>query len=162
MTNSLGKLCKKNQVLSKYQLLLVLLFWMRKLGLGGLKHPGQVHWAGERCSSVILYWASLVFQLVEHPPAIQRSPWFNSCVGKIPWRRAWQPTPVFLGFPGGSGGKESTYNAGDLGLIPRLGRAPGGGHGSPLQHSCLENPHGNRSQGAAVHGVSKSWTWLSD
>ena len=52
-------------------------------------------------------------------------------------------------------------NAGDIrdaGSSPGLGRAPGGGHGSPLQHSCLENPHGNRSQGAAVHGVSKSWT----
>ena len=52
------------------------------------------------------------------------------------------PTPVFLGFPGGSDGKESACNAGDLGLIPGLGRSPGGGHGNPLQYSCLENPHG--------------------
>ena len=37
-------------------------------------------------------------------------------------------------------GKESTCNAGDLGLIPGLGRSPGGGHGNPLQYSCLENP----------------------
>ena len=50
-----------------------------------------------------------------------------------------------LGFPGGSDGKESACNAGDLGLIPGLGRSPGGGHGNPLQHSCLENPHGQRS-----------------
>ena len=49
------------------------------------------------------------------------------------------------GFPGGSDGKGSACNAGDLGLIPRLGRSPGGGHGNPLQHSCLENPHGQRS-----------------
>ena len=55
------------------------------------------------------------------------------------------PTPVFLGFPGGSDGKESTHNAGDLGLILGLGRSPGGGHGNPLQSSCLENPHGQRS-----------------
>ena len=55
------------------------------------------------------------------------------------------PTPVFLGFPGGSDGKESACNMGDLGLIPRLGRSPGGGHGNPLQSSCLENPHGQRS-----------------
>ena len=48
-------------------------------------------------------------------------------------------------FPGGSDGKESTYNVGDLGLIPGLGRSPGGGHGNPLQYSCLENPHGQRS-----------------
>ena len=42
-------------------------------------------------------------------------------------------------------GKESTCNAGDLGLISGLGRSPGGGHGNPLQCSCLENPHGQRS-----------------
>ena len=45
-----------------------------------------------------------------------------------------------LGVPGGSDSKVSVYNAGDLGLIPRLGRFPGGGNGNPLQHSCLENP----------------------
>ena len=50
-----------------------------------------------------------------------------------------------MGFPGGSDGKESTCNAGDLGLIPGLERSPGGGHGNPLQYSCLENPHGQRS-----------------
>ena len=55
------------------------------------------------------------------------------------------PTPVFLGFSGCSGSKESACNAGDLGLIPGLGRSPGGGHGNPLQYSCLENPHGLRS-----------------
>ena len=49
------------------------------------------------------------------------------------------------GFPGGSDGKESAYNVGDLGLIPGLGRSPGGGHSNPLQYSCLENPHGQRS-----------------
>ena len=43
-------------------------------------------------------------------------------------------------FPGGSDGKQSAFNAGDLGLIPGLGRSPGGGHGNPLQYSCLENP----------------------
>ena len=48
-------------------------------------------------------------------------------------------------FPGGSDGKESTYNPGDLGLIPGLGRSAGGGHGNPLQYSCLENPHRQRS-----------------
>ena len=50
------------------------------------------------------------------------------------------PTPVFLGFPGGSAGKESICNAGDLGLIPGLGRSPGEGKGYPLQYSNLENP----------------------
>ena len=45
-----------------------------------------------------------------------------------------------MGFPDGSGGIESSCNAGDLGSIPGLGRSPGGGHGNPLQYSCLENP----------------------
>ena len=50
------------------------------------------------------------------------------------------PPPVFLGFPGGSEGKESACNMGDLGSIPGLERSPGGGHGNPLQYSCLKNP----------------------
>ena len=49
------------------------------------------------------------------------------------------PTPVFLGFPGGSDGKESSCSAGDLGLIPVLGRSPGEGNGYSLQYSGLEN-----------------------
>ena len=55
--------------------------------------------------------------------------------------------PVGLpeGFASGSDGKESACDAGDLGSIPGLGRPPEGGHGSPLQYSCLENPHGQRS-----------------
>ena len=45
-----------------------------------------------------------------------------------------------VGFPGGSDGKASAYNAGDPGLIPRLGRSLGEGNGNSLQHSCLKNP----------------------
>ena len=56
-----------------------------------------------------------------------------------PWRRDRPHTPVFLGFPCGSAGKESACNAGDLGSIPGLGRSPGEGKGYPLQYSCLEN-----------------------
>ena len=52
---------------------------------------------------------------------------------------------VLIDFSGSSDGKESSCNAGDLGLIPGLGRSHGGGHGNPLQYSCLENPHGQRS-----------------
>ena len=59
---------------------------------------------------------------------------------EIPLEKDRLPTPVFLGFPGGSYGKESTCNAGDLGSIPGLGRSPGEGNGYPLQYSCLENP----------------------
>ena len=49
------------------------------------------------------------------------------------------------GFPGGLGSKESAHNARNLGLIPGLRRSLGGGHGNPLQYSCPENPHGQRS-----------------
>ena len=48
-------------------------------------------------------------------------------------------------FPGGSVGKEFACNAGDLGSIPVLGSSSGGGHGNPLQYSCLENPHGQKN-----------------
>ena len=50
-------------------------------------------------------------------------------------------THPHLGFPSSSDSKESACNAGDLDSIPGLGRSPGGGHGNPLQYSCLENPH---------------------
>ena len=52
---------------------------------------------------------------------------------------------IRYGFPGGSDGKESACNAGDLGSISGLGRSPGGEHGSPHQYSCLENPHRQKS-----------------
>ena len=64
-----------------------------------------------------------------------RRPWFDSWVGKIPWRRDRLPTPVFLGFPCGSAHKESTCKAGDPGSIPGLGRSHGEGIGYPLQYS---------------------------
>ena len=54
------------------------------------------------------------------------------------------PSLSKLDFPGGSDGKASACNAGNLGLIPGLGRRPGLGHGKPLQYSCLENPHGQK------------------
>ena len=72
------------------------------------------------------------------------------------------PLLCLLGFPGGSDGKESTCNAGHLGLILGLGRSPGGGPGNPLYYSCLENAHRQRSQQVTVHRVKKSWTQLSD
>ena len=72
-------------------------------------------------------------------------------------RRDRLPTPVFLGFPGGSDGKRSICNVGDLGLIPGLGRSPGGEHGNSLQYSWLENPHGQRSlAGYSPQGCKES------
>ena len=80
---------------------------------------------------------------------------FDSWVRKLQWRRERLPTPVFLGFPGRSAGKEFACRVGDLGLIPGLGRSPGEGKGYPLQYPGLEN-------WTVVHGVTKSWTPLSD
>ena len=62
-----------------------------------------------------------------------------------------------LGFPDSSAGKESACNAGDLGLIPELGRSPGQAKAYPLQYSGLEN-----SMDCIVYGVAKSLTQLSD
>ena len=69
---------------------------------------------------------------------------------------------VLQGFPGGSDGKESAYNAGDSGSIPGLGRSPGEGNGNPLQYSCLENPTHRGAWQATVHGVTKNQTQLSN
>ena len=66
-----------------------------------------------------------------------------------------------MDFSGGASGKRLAANAGDtrdLGLIPGLGRSPGGGHGNPLQYSCLENPTDKGTRRATVHGVTKNWT----
>ena len=83
-------------------------------------------------------------------------------MGKIHWRRDRLPTPVLLGFPGGSDSKESTCNVVDLGSIPGLGRSPGEGTSYPLQYSGLKNSTDRRAWQATVHGVEKSRTWLSN
>ena len=62
-----------------------------------------------------------------------------------------------VGLPSGSVGKESTCNAGDLGLIPESGRSTGKGNGNPLQYSCLENSMDRGAWQAAVHGVTKRY-----
>ena len=58
--------------------------------------------------------------------------------------------------------KNSPANVGDMGSIPRSGRSLGEGNGKPLQYSCLGNPMDKGAWQAAVHGVAKSWTQLSD
>ena len=65
-------------------------------------------------------------------------------------------------FPGGSEGKDSTYNAGDLGSIPGFGGYPGEGNSYSLQYSGLENSIERGDWQATVHGVTKSRTWLRD
>ena len=59
------------------------------------------------------------------------------------------------GFLGDAVVKDTPTNAGDVGWIPGLGRSPGGGHGNPLQYSCLENPMGRGAGQATVHGVAE-------
>ena len=69
---------------------------------------------------------------------------------------------LYYGPPWWLSDKESTCNARDLGSVPFLGRSPGEGNGNPLQYSCRENPMGRGAWKATVHGVTKSWIWLSD
>ena len=70
-----------------------------------------------------------------------------------------------LGFPSDSVVKNPPAIAGDTGdggSVPRLGRSPGGGHGNPLQYSCLENPLDRGACQSEVCKVTKNWTQLSD
>ena len=76
----------------------------------------------------------------------------------------WNLSTHCQGFPGGSNSKESTCIVGNLVSIPGLGRSPGGGYGNPLQYSCLETPHGQRSlAGYSPLGRKESDTteWLN-
>ena len=66
------------------------------------------------------------------------------------------------GLPRWLSGQESAHHAGDPGSILGLGISPGGGHGTPLQYSCLENPMDGGAWWDTVHGVAKSWTRLSN
>ena len=114
---------------------------------------------GIPCINIItLRWASLVTHLLKKSSCNAGDPSLISGLGRSVRRRVRLPTPMFLGFPSGSVGKEYACHAGDLGSIPELGRSLGGGLGNPLQYSCLENRHGQRSLAAAVHGVAKNRT----
>ena len=68
------------------------------------------------------------------------------------------PISCHGGFPGGSDGKASACNAGDLGSIPGSARSPGEGNGNPLQYSCLENSVDGGAWWATVYGVAKNRT----
>ena len=87
-------------------------------------------------------------------------------MGKIQWRRDRLPTPVLLGFPGGSADKEYACNAGDLGSIPGLGRSPGEGKGYPTpvflsgEFQGLYCPRGHKqldtTEGISLHSFTQS------
>ena len=80
--------------------------------------------------------------------------WYNP---SAPWTY-WVSIDTCIWLPGGSDGKESACNVGDLGSIPGLGRSLGEGNGNPLQYSCLENPVDGGAWWATVHGVTRSRT----
>ena len=101
----------------------------------------------------------MVAQLVKNPHAMQERPGFNSWIGKIPWRRDKLPTPVFLGFPGGSDSKESACNVGDLGLILGLGKIPWRRAWQPTPVLLPGVSHGQRSlAGYSTWGLKESDT----
>ena len=100
------------------------------------------------------------------PPAgPQKSSWPLDCLcslQSLPSRGNKIIERLFPAPQGFLGGKESACNAGDLGLIPGLGRCPGEGKGYLLHYSCLENPMDRGVWWAPVHGVAKSQIWLSN
>ena len=113
------------------------------------EHPFLTHllvrkgWVGRRTSNCLDLRPSHDYLLIAQLLRIRlqcRRPRFDSWLRKIWWRRDRLPTPVFLGFPCGSAGKESACSVKDLGLIPGLGSSPGEGKGYPLQYSCLRIP----------------------
>ena len=82
----------------------------------------------------------------------------------LPFLRTWSIDDQYIekrGFRGGSYGKESTCNVGDMDSIPGLGRSPVEENSYPLGYSGLENSMDRGPWQATVHGVTKSWTWLS-
>ena len=86
----------------------------------------------------------------------------NCSICKPKWRKLKKGEHPILMFPGDSDSKESACNAGDLGSIPGLGRSPRGGHGNPLQYSCLENPHGQGSlAGYSPWGRRVGYDWVT-
>ena len=70
--------------------------------------------------------------------------------------QAFSSSPAVEGFPGGSDGKASARNAGDLGSIPRSGRSPGERNGNPLQYSCLRNSMTQETGRPQSIGLQKS------
>ena len=115
----------------------------------------------------------VIYAHFRHPNPPHKSFSGTLCLGvrkseKGEWRREKKSRRVLwsikdqleVSFPGGWAVKESACNMGDLGSMAGLGRSPGGGHGNPLQYSCLENPVDRGAWQVAVHRVTESWTQL--
>ena len=93
---------------------------------------------------------------------MDRGTWWATVNEVVRVRHDWvKLTFLFIGFPGGWDGKESTCHAGGLGSIPGLGRSPGEGNGNPLQYSCLEDPMDKGALWATVTQSRTQLKWLS-
>ena len=119
-----------------------------------------------------------IYTSVAKNPAAKQEKWFHLWVRKMPWRRKWQPTPVFL--PRESHGQRSLAGCSLYGrkesdmteaiqqqqqqhfLIKAMYTFYREGNGTPPQYSCLENPMDRGAWWTAVHGVAKSRTRLRD
>ena len=122
--------------------------WTEELQCVGSQRAGMTKW---------LTFTFKLKQTTELGWTHLTSCWFTSL-----WIFLWGSCS-FLGLPWWLRGKESACSAGatgDMGLILGSGRSPGGGHGNPLQYSCLENPMDREAWWATVHRVAKSQTWL--
>ena len=117
------------------------------------------HWAESPCHAVGPCWLSLLNIAVG--TYLSQTPYcpFPSPTPLAPAGSFSKSESVSWGFPGGTSGKESTCNTRDTGSIPGLGRSPGGGHGSLLHYSCLQNPMDRGAWQAIVHRVANSQTW---
>ena len=94
-------------------------------------------------------------QLVKNPPAVQET-LVPSLGWEDPLEKGSLPAPVFLGFTGGSAGKESAYKAGDLDSIPGLGRSPGGRHATHSSIFAWRTLMDRRTWWATAHGITES------
>ena len=110
------------------------------------------------CSLLKKPYPSLKIQLISH--SFQQSP--QSLPLKEILTAPYPSKTYYLGFSGGSDGKESACKVGDPGSILGSGRSPGEGNGNLLQYSCLENPMDRGVWRATIHGVAENWTRLSD
>ena len=98
------------------------------------------------------------FQILFHSRLLQHVEYSSLCDTKgLCYLSVFYIVVCIWGFSGGSDGKEFACQEGNPGLIPGLGRCPGGGHGNPPQYSCLKNPHGWRSLAGYSPWGCKDW-----
>ena len=113
------------------------------------------------CPLYLLHWQAGSLPLAWQPD-LNYSLWSIQCIVEFSLVIfCWGLGTGSWGFPGVSVGKESPFNAGDLGSVPGLARSPGEGNSYPLQYSGLENSMNRGAWQATVHGVAKSWIQLT-